>query len=133
MMVYVISKRPQVCGLTFAFNVSIQTCRFLSCRPTPDNWFTVFLQPVFFPILTRSEGTFSKITVKPSKPINCFLMVQRYDEILQRANFSAKFLVFRCNFLCFVPILLSRSLQNWYVCRENIANHVCGHAPGRTM
>ena len=46
-MVYVISQRPQVCGLTFAINVSIQTCRFVSCRPTPDsvkecNWFYCF-------------------------------------------------------------------------------------------
>lgn len=75
-MVYVISQRPQVCGLTFAINVSIQTCRFVSCRPTPDsvkecNWFYCFSfshvwygYPVFFPIRTKCR-LFLKETRKP--------------------------------------------------------------------
>lgn len=136
MMVYVISQRPQVCGLTFAFNVSIKTCRFLSCRPTPDSvkecncFLLVSFQPctVWLPGFLSDSQICRHFLKDNRKSVLAyhflFLTMQRYDEILQHANFSSKIFVFRCNFLCFVPFLLSYSLQNMYVCRVNVTKYV---------
>ena len=50
--------------------------------------------------------------------------MQRYGQILRRANFSTKIFVFRCDFLYFVPFLLSLTLQNMYAGRENVTKYV---------